>query len=93
MIKVRVRGGYDFPYRNSLYKSGSEFEMEEGEYRGLAHLFDVVPEPVVQKEVVVEPEPIVVEPEVEPEVETAAMEEPEVANRAILKPTRTRSRK
>ena len=87
MIKVRVRGGYDFPYRNSLYKAGSEFEMEEGEYRGLAHLFDVVPEPVVEK-VVVKP---VVEPE--PEVETAAMEEPEVANRAIFKPTRTRSRK
>ena len=87
MIKVKVRGGYEFAYRHNLYRSGEILEMEEGDYRGLAHLFDVVKEPV--KEVVVEPP--VKDPEPKPEVVTEVVEPQE--NRAILKPARTRSRK
>ena len=83
MIKVKVRGGYEFHYRHNRYKSGEILDMEEGEYKGLAHLFDVVKEPV--KEVVVEP------PVKGPEITTEDMEFQE--HRAILKPTRTRSRK
>jgi hypothetical protein len=83
VVKVKVRGGYEFPYRHNLYKSGDVLDMEEGEYRGLAHLFDVVKEPI--KEVVVEA------PVKGPEITTEDMELQE--NRAILKPARTRSRK
>ena len=83
MIRVKVRGGYEFAYRHNLYRSGEILEMEEGDYKGLAHLFDVVKEPV--KEVAIEV------PVKGPEVVTEDVELQE--NRAILKPVRSRSRK
>ena len=89
MIKVKVRGGYEFAYRHNLYRSGEILEMEEGDYKGLAHLFDVVKSPVKEPEI--ETPVKGPEKESEPEVVTEVVEPQE--NRAILKPARTRSRR
>jgi len=61
MIRVKVRGGYEYFYRNTVYRSGSILEMEEGDYVQVAHLFDVVKEepkeePKVVTESIVEPQ-------------------------------------
>lgn len=76
MIRVKVRGGYEFFYRNTVYKSGTVLEMEEGDYRGVAHLFDEVKDT---------PTP----PKEEPEVVAEAVMDTQ-QHRAIVKPVRTR---
>jgi hypothetical protein len=85
---VKVRGGYEFPYRNTLFRSGMEFDIDEGTYRGLAHVFDIV-KPKIEE---LKPEPVVeVEEKEEPEVAT---EDLEVQNhRAIVKPVRSRGKR
>jgi len=83
MIRVKVRGGYEYFYRNTVYRSGSILEMEEGDYVQVAHLFDVVKE---------EPAPPKEEPKEEPKVVTESIVEPQ-QHRAIVKPVRMRKNK
>ncbi len=76
---VRVRGGYEILYRNHLYRSGDEVDMDDDTYRGKSHLVDVVkkPSPPEKKE-----EPVVAQEDMDTQV-----------HRAIVKPARTRSKK
>jgi hypothetical protein len=83
-MKVRVRGGYVLNYRNSLYKSKDILDMTEDEYKQLHLVLDPVKEGTSKKEAVVAEDKVEV-----PQVAAMDMQ----ANRAILKPTRTRGKK
>ena len=81
-VLVKVRGGYDIHYRNSLFKSGSIIDMDDETYRRKHHLLEVVvSEKNKESEAVVEPE-----------VTAEAVMDMQ-SHRAIVKPTRTRVKK